>query len=105
MPAYLGEFEQLVLVAIVRLGDDSFGGAIRDVVADASGRRVWIGAVHTTLDRLEAKGLVRSQIVDTPGDRRRKLYRLQPAGKAAVARAHETWTRLTHGLKTKLDAL
>ena len=107
MPAYLGEFEQLVLLAIVRLGDEAFGGAIREIVQDASGRRVWIGAVHTTLDRLETKGLVRATVLERSrtADRRRKVYTLLPAGRAAVSHAYEIWTRITRGLKPKLESL
>ena len=59
MPAYLGEFEQLVLLAILRLGPRATGGAIRAAVEEGGRRTVWIGAVHTTLERLDAKGLVR----------------------------------------------
>jgi len=107
MPAYLGEFEQLILLAILRLGDRAFGGAIREIVSDASGRRVWIGAVHTTLDRLETKGLVRSAVLEPSraSDRRRKVYALLPAGRAAVSQAYETWVRMTRGLKPKLESM
>src|SRR5579862_7631836 len=104
MTAYLGEFEQLVLLAIVRLGDEATGGAMRQLVAEGSRRTVWIGAVHTTLDRLELKGLVRSRLApaDDHHDRRRKIYSLQPAGQAAIAHAYDTWVRMTRGLKPKL---
>jgi hypothetical protein len=75
MPPYLGEFEQLVLLAILRLGDRASGAAIRELVEDGSGRTVWIGAVHTTLDRAAAKGLVRARVAepDAPGGRRRNV--------------------------------
>ena len=107
MAAYLGEFEQLILLAIVRLGSRATGAAIRDVVEEGSGRTVWIGAVHTTLDRLEAKGLVRFAIQEpeSPGERRRKVFALEAEGKAALAQAYSTWTRMTRGLKPKLDSL
>jgi DNA-binding PadR family transcriptional regulator len=106
MPAYLGEFEQLVLLAVLRLDADATGGAIRDAVAEGSRRTVWIGAVHTTLDRLELKGLVRSSLVPSPdaGSRRRKIYGLQPAGRTAIAHAYTTWMRMTRGLKPKLES-
>jgi len=107
MPPYLGEFEQLVLLAILRLGDRASGAAIREVVEDGSGRTVWIGAVHTTLERAAAKGLVRSRVVEpsTPGERRRKVYALEPAGRAALGHAYTTWTRMTRGLKPKLESM
>ena|SRR5579863_3142192 len=106
MPAYLGEFEQLVLLAVLKLDEQATGGAIRAAIADGSRRVVWIGAVHTTLERLEMKGLVRSRVVPgaAPNGRRRKLYALQPAGRAAICHAYLTWVRMTHGLKPKLES-
>jgi PadR family transcriptional regulator PadR len=103
--AYLGEFEQLVLLAIVRLGEDATGGAIRQVVSEGSQRVVWIGAVHTTLDRLEVKGLVQSRVVpaDNEHERSRKTYRLRPEGQTAITRAYRTWAHMTRGLKPKLE--
>lgn len=102
--AYLGEFEQLVLLAILKLGDAATGGAIRQLVAEGSQRVVWIGAVHTTLDRLEGKGLVRSLVAPTSTtDRARKMYALQPAGQTAITHAYRTWTHMTRGLKPKLE--
>jgi len=107
MPIYLGEFEQLVLLAILRLGSRASGAAIREVVEDGSGRTVWIGAVHTTLERAEAKGLVRSRVVEpsAPGERRRKVYGLEPAGRTALGHAYNTWLRMTRGLRPKLESL
>jgi DNA-binding PadR family transcriptional regulator len=107
MPTYLGEFEQLVLLAVLRLGPKATGGAVRAAVEEGSGRRVWIGAVHTTLDRLEAKGLIRVRLAepDEPGDRRRKVFALHPDGRAALGQAYNTWVRMTRGLKPKLESL
>lgn len=104
MAAYLGEFEQLVLLAILRLGPRATGGAIRAAVEAGGRRTVWIGAVHTTLDRLDAKGLVRSRLVTEDDDRPRKVFALEPAGRAAIAQAHETWLRMTRGLRPKLES-
>lgn len=103
MTAYLGEFEQLILLALLRLGPGAGTPAVRDAVAAGSGRTVWIGAVFTTLERLEDKGLVRSSHIEGPGGKRRKTYALEPAGEAAIARAYDTWTRMTRGLKPKLE--
>src|SRR5688500_8610010 len=106
MSAYLGEFEQLLLLAILRLGPGAGTPAIRDAVEAGSRRKIWMGAVFTTLERLEAKGLVRSAIVEPAGGgRRRKTYVLEPAGEAALANAYDTWTRMTRGLKPKLENL
>ena len=102
--AYLGEFEQLVLLAILQLDKDASGAAIRQAIEQGGRRTVWIGAVYTTLERLEAKGLVTSRVVEPgKGERRRKHYGLEPAGRTAIARAHDTWQRMTRGLKPKLD--
>lgn len=104
MSAYLGEFEQLVLLAILQLGPDATGGAIRSAIADATGRNVWIGAVHTTLERLEGKELLRSSVMALPSanGRKRKVYGVTPAGRRAVNQAHQTWLRMTRGLKLPL---
>jgi PadR family transcriptional regulator PadR len=106
MPTYLGEFEQLVLLAVVRLGDHATGAAIRAIVQEGSQRVVWIGAVHTTLERLDAKGLVRSRMSEPkrPGDRARKTYALLPAGRTALSHAYGTWVRMTRGLKPTLES-
>lgn len=106
MSAYLGEFEQLLLLALLRLGPGAGTPAIRDAVETGSGRKVWLGAVFTTLERLEAKGLIHSRLVEPAGGgRRRKTYVLEPEGEAALGRAYETWSRMTRGLKPKLDSL
>lgn len=106
MAVYLGEFEQLVLLAIVRLGEDATGAAIRQAVEDGSGRTVWIGAVHTTLDRAMGKGLVTARLVEPPsGGRARKVYALAPEGKAALGQAYATFLRMTRGLKPKLESM
>ena len=106
MGTYLGEFEQLLLLALLRLGPGAGTAAIRDAVEAGSGRKIWLGAVFTTLERLEAKGLVRSNLMEPAGGgRRRKIYALVPAGEAALAQAYDTWTRMTRGLKPKLDSL
>jgi DNA-binding PadR family transcriptional regulator len=107
MAVYLGEFEQLVLFAILRLEERATGAAIRDVIEQASSRTVWIGAVHTTLERAQTKGLVQARTVDPrePGERRRKVYGLTPAGRQALGRAYATWSRMTRGLKPMLESL
>lgn len=107
MGTYLGEFEQLVLLAIVRLGDDASGAAIRQAVEEGSQRTVWIGAVYTTLQRLTDKGIIDATVdtPDAPGQRKRKIYALTPDGQSAISRAYDTWARMTRGLKPKLESL
>ena len=107
MGTYLGEFEQLVLLAILRLGEDASGSAIREAVQDGSQRTVWIGAIYTTLQRMADKGLVTSTIAESraTGKRKRKIFALSAEGKAAIGQAYETWARMTRGLKPKLESM
>jgi DNA-binding PadR family transcriptional regulator len=86
MPS-LGEFEQLVLFAILRLGDDASGVAIHDEIEQRTRRDVSPGAIYTTLGRLEARGFVTSALIASPTGRvgrPRKLYTLRPAGARAL---------------------
>ena len=107
-PSTLGEFEQLVLLAILRLEEGAYGATIRRVIEEGTGRNVAIGAIYTTLDRLHGKGLVTATVGDpTPerGGRRRKIYALRPKGRAALGRAYESWENMTRGLKPRLESL
>jgi PadR family transcriptional regulator PadR len=102
----LGDFEQLVLLGVLRLGEEAYGAAIRQEIHARSGRDVSINAVYTTLDRLEAKGLLRSWVGDpTPqrGGRRRKFYALKPAGVAALRHAYQAFTAMADGLESRLE--
>src|SRR5262249_5218205 len=86
----LGEFEQMVLLALVRLGPDAYGATIRREIEARTGRDLAISAVYVTLDRLETKGLVRSRVGEpTPerGGRRRRHFVLLPAGRRAITQA------------------
>ena len=103
----LGDFEQLVLMGVLRLGDAAYGAAIRQEIHARSGRDVSISAVYTTLDRLEGKGFLRSSIgAPTPerGGRRRKFYALRPAGAAALQQAYYAITAMAAGLEASLEA-
>jgi PadR family transcriptional regulator, regulatory protein PadR len=106
MSTYLGEFEQLVLLAVLRLGKSATAAAVRTTVEDASGRKAWIGAVHTTLDRLGAKGLVRSSVVELAEahGQRRKVFTLTSLGERSISHAYATWQRATKGLKLRLES-
>jgi PadR family transcriptional regulator PadR len=102
----LGDFEQLVLFGVLRLDDQAYGAAIRQEIHARSGRDVSINAVYTTLDRLEAKGLLRSWVGEpTPqrGGRRRKFYALRPAGLAALRHAYHALTAMADGLARRLE--
>jgi len=103
--AVLGDFEQLVLFGVLRLGEDAYGAAIRQQIHARSGRDVSINAVYTTLDRLEGKRLLRSWTGDpTPqrGGRRRKHYALTPPGIAALRHAYHSVISMAEGLEQRL---
>jgi DNA-binding PadR family transcriptional regulator len=104
--AVLGDFEQLVLLGVLRLGGDAYGASIQREIEARAGRAVSLNAVYTTLDRLEHKGLVRSWIgAPTPerGGRRRKHYALEPAGSAALKQAYRTFKLMTAGCERHLE--
>ena len=108
MPPTLGEFEQLVLLALVRLGPAAYGAGIRREIEARAGRELSISAVYTTLERLEQKGFVRSWIGEpTPqrGGRRRKYFELRPLGARALKVAYNGFIGMTSGLEQRLKAL
>jgi PadR family transcriptional regulator, regulatory protein PadR len=102
----LGDFEQLVLLGVLRLDDGAYGTAIRQEIHERSGRDVSINAVYTTLDRLESKGLLRSWVGEPTaqrGGRRRKFYALRPAGLAALRLAYHAFRSMADGLEGRLE--
>lgn len=103
---YLGEFEQMVLLSIMRLGDQAYGLAIRDELESVAGRSPSSGSLYTTLDRLEKKGLVESTEGETTaarGGRPRRYVRVTGAGQALLARSRSTLLALWDGLEGPLD--
>ena len=105
--APLGDFEQLVLLGVLRLADDAYGANIRQEIHARSGRDVSINAVYTTLDRLEAKGLLRSWTGEPTaqrGGRRRKFYALTPTGVTAMRHAYHALRSMADGLEERLGA-
>ena len=105
MPVILGEFEQLVMLTVLRLGDDAYGAAVRQELQERAGRDVSPGAVFTTLERLEERGLVASRYGDpTPerGGRRKRYYRLRQDGRRALAHSLQTLRRVAEGLEAGL---
>jgi DNA-binding PadR family transcriptional regulator len=105
MDTYLGEFEHLVLLAILRLGDDAYAVPIRHAIETLTTRSVARGGLYTTLDRLETKGLVRSRPGDTDesrGGRPRRYFTVTPAGLAAVREARAAIDRLSSGVEWML---
>jgi len=96
----LGEFEQVVLLAVLRLGDNAYGVTIGAEITACTRREPTAGALYTTLDRLEDKGLVSSRMGDpTPqrGGRAKRFFVLNSKGLAAITRAQQSYRRLLEG--------
>jgi DNA-binding PadR family transcriptional regulator len=107
---HLGEFEQLVMLALLRLKDDAYGMQVRREIQSRTERPVSIGSVYATLDRLERKGFVRSSVSapeSGPAGRARKFFALTRDGGGALLRTQEAVRRMTDGLSVRgeLEAL
>ena len=99
---YLGEFEQIVLAAVLRLGQDAYAIPIRQEIEGRTGRTVARGALYTALDRLEAKRYLRSRMSEPlpqRGGRARRYYTITPAGLAAVRASRESLLKLWQGIE------
>jgi PadR family transcriptional regulator PadR len=99
--ASLGEFEQIVLLAILRLGENAYGVTIRAEIAECTKREPAAGALYTTLDRMEEKGLVQSRLGDpTPqrGGRAKRFVTVTKRGRIALISAQRSYQNLLHGL-------
>jgi DNA-binding PadR family transcriptional regulator len=107
MPRGLGEFEHLILLALLDLEEDqAYGVPIRDVIERRTGRRVSAGAIYTALDRLSARGLVSSQLGEPTaerGGRRKRLYKLEPVGEQALSQSLRVLADMSRGLLHRLD--
>ena len=103
---FLGEFEQMVLLCILRLGEDAYGLAIRNELERVAGRRPSSGSLYTTLDRLERKGLLTSEAGSTDGSRggrRRRYVRVTAEGHSQLRDARHRLLALWEGLEAGLD--
>jgi DNA-binding PadR family transcriptional regulator len=97
----LGEFEYLLLSASARLGDNAYGAAIRQEIERATGRRCSVGALYTTLDRLEEKGLVETWMGEaTPqrGGRSKRMVRVTAKGAREAAAFYRVVSRASQGV-------
>ena len=104
----LGEFEQLILIAMLRLGADAYGVSLREEIESRTGRAVAAGALYTALDRMEKRGFVTSRLGEpTParGGKRKRLYTLLPAGERALARVYEALRLMAGGAGARLRAI
>ena len=98
---YLGEFEHIVLLAVLPLDDRAYGVTVRREIEARTKREASIGAIYATLDRLEAKGYVRSCAGDpTPerGGHSKHFFRVTAQGVSAIHRTHRALRNLTEGL-------
>jgi PadR family transcriptional regulator, regulatory protein PadR len=104
----LGEFEQLVLLALLRLGNGAYGASIRREIQDRTRRDVPIGSVYVTLARLEGKDMVVSYVgmpSKERGGRRRKHYLMNEPGQRALGRAYRALKAMSQGLEQELEKL
>lgn len=104
----LGDFEQLVMLAVLRLDDEAYGTSIREELKVRAERDVSPGAIFTTLERLESRGLVSSRYGEPTaerGGRSKRFYKLTADGRRALARALRTVRRMVQGLQPKLERL
>lgn len=99
---WLGEFEQMVLLALIRLKDDAYGMRIRRELAERARREISIGAVYSTLNRLESKGYVTGRLGEsTPerGGRPKKFFQIEASGVEALSQALLAASRMRQGIR------
>jgi DNA-binding PadR family transcriptional regulator len=107
MRTFLGEFEQLLLLALLQAKDEAYGMEIRRAIEDRAGRSVSPGAVYTALDRLERRGLVASRLGEPTaqrGGKRKRYYRLQPVGESLLLESQRVLARMAGRAIPKLEA-
>lgn len=99
---YLGEFEHIVILALLRLAGRAYGVTVRQEIDVRIGREVSIGAIYATLDRLEAKGYVKSHLGDPTaerGGRSKRFFHVTAKGITAMNRTHRALRSMTEGLE------
>jgi DNA-binding PadR family transcriptional regulator len=97
----LGEFEYLLITAAAGLGENAYGAAIREEIEATTGRKCSIGALYTTIERLESKGLVRTWMGEpTPerGGRAKRMVRVTAKGVNAAKDFYDAIVRVTQGV-------
>lgn len=104
---YLGEFEQIVLLAVLRLGDDAYAIPIRQEIEQRTGRNVARGALYTALERLEEKRCLRSRMsapLPERGGRSRRYFTVTAAGLAALRASRASLLNLWQGIEEQLES-
>ena len=97
----LGQFQQLVMLAVLRTGNDAYGACLQEELEDRADRRVTISTIYVTLDRLEGRGFVRSwKGASTPvrGGKARRFYEVTPRGFAALRESQDALDRMWEGV-------
>lgn len=105
---FLGEFEHIVLLALLRLGKQAYGMRIRQEIEKRAGRTVAIGAVYATLERMEKKGYVSSRLGEPTaerGGRAKRFFRIEAAGTEALSHTEQALSRMRVGLRVSLRKL
>jgi PadR family transcriptional regulator PadR len=103
---YLGEFEQMLLLAMMQLGEDAYGVRLSQILEEQVGRRVSRGSVYVTLDRMEDKGWISSKVSEARperGGRPRRIVAMTPAGVEQLKRSRGALLTLWTGLEEALD--
>ena len=103
----LGEFEHLVLLAILRLGDGAYAIPIREEIEERTGRSVARGALYTALERLESKKCLRSRMsgpLPERGGRSRRYFNVTPAGLSALRTSRRNLLSLWQGVEGRLES-
>lgn len=107
-PGTLGEFETLVLLAILRLRDEAYGMRIHLEIEDRADRQCSLGALYTTLDRLEQKGYVSSSLGEATrerGGRAKKYFQIKAAGQRALKNSYAATRKMAEGLEPQLGVV
>lgn len=103
---HLGEFEQLALLAVLRLGEDAYGARLQDELEARAGRAASVSAIYITLTRLETKGLVSSSMgspTEVRGGKARRHFRVERAGMAALNEARTRLLNMWDGFESALE--
>jgi DNA-binding PadR family transcriptional regulator len=107
-PPTLGDLEELVLLAVLRLGSGAYGAALRRELEERAGRSVSVSSIYVTLVRLEEKGLVRSRLGEPTavrGGKAKRIFTLTPVGVGALEARRSTRERMWQGLEGALEAV
>ena len=105
---HIGAFEQLALLAVMRLDDEAYGAKIQEELDRIGGRSAAISTIYITLTRLEAKGMVTSSMgasSEVRGGRPRRYFRIEPAGLIALREARATLLSMWDGLEEQFERI